>query len=97
MLAVDGAMIITSDHGNADQMINIFTGETYTEHTANPVPFYLIMNALKKERNIKIILESQKNAAGVLQDVAATVLDLLRIPAPADMDGKSLLPMLYKQ
>ncbi len=110
VLAVDGAMIITSDHGNADQMINIFTGETYTEHTANPVPFYLIMNALKKakprsdssesttgERNIKIILESQKNAAGVLQDVAATVLDLLSIPPPGDMDGQSLLPMLYDQ
>jgi 2,3-bisphosphoglycerate-independent phosphoglycerate mutase len=97
VLAVDGVMIITSDHGNADQMINIFTGEVYTEHTTNPVPFYLVMNALKRERRLPEIMASQKNIAGILPDVATTVLDLLRIPAPADLDGQSLLPILYKQ
>jgi bisphosphoglycerate-independent phosphoglycerate mutase (AlkP superfamily) len=55
------------------------------------------MNALKKERSPQEIMTEQKNIKGILQDVAATVLDLLGIPPPSDMDGKSLLPILYDQ
>ncbi|MEK9174362.1 MAG: 2,3-bisphosphoglycerate-independent phosphoglycerate mutase [Patescibacteria group bacterium] len=93
VLEVDGALIITADHGNAEAKLNSLTGEISTEHTINPVPFYLIMNSLKKERPAGQAAEVE----GILQDVATTVLDLLGLAAPGDMDGKSLLPILYKQ
>ncbi len=94
VLEADGALIITADHGNADEMINKLTGEINTEHSSNPVPCYLIMNSLKKPREIKY---QELKIQGILQDVAATVLDLLGVSPPGDMDGKSLLPLLYKQ
>jgi 2,3-bisphosphoglycerate-independent phosphoglycerate mutase len=92
VLEIDGTLIITADHGNAELKINTLNGEINTEHTINPVPLYLVMNNLKKPRGLK----NKNEVDGILQDVAATVLDLLAIPAPADMDGKSLLPILYK-
>ncbi|MEK9185877.1 MAG: alkaline phosphatase family protein, partial [Patescibacteria group bacterium] len=93
------ALIITSDHGNAEQKINTLTGEILTEHTSNPVPVYLIMDELKKEKTPKKIaeLKNPNNIKGILQDISATVLDLMGIPAPEDLDGESLLPVLYRQ
>ena len=93
------ALIITADHGNAEQKINPLTGEYQTEHTSNPVPVYLIMNELKREKTSSKIaeLKNPDNVKGILQDVSATILDLMEIPAPADLDGESLLPILYKQ
>ncbi len=93
VLEVNGAFVITADHGNAEQMINLSSGEPYTEHTLNPVPFYLLTNAVKKTSPGIAPLEIK----GLLPDVAATVLDLMGIPVPADMDGQSLLPILYQQ
>lgn len=93
VLESDGALIITADHGNAEEKLNPLTGEINTEHTSNPVPLYLVMNNLKRERTGNKLTE----AKGILQDVAATVLDLLGLPPPGDMDGKSLLPTLYHQ
>ncbi|MEK7501230.1 MAG: alkaline phosphatase family protein, partial [Patescibacteria group bacterium] len=93
VLEIDGGLIITSDHGNAEQMINLTSGEPYTEHTLNPVPFYLVTNAVKKTAPSTAPAEIK----GLLPDVAATVLDLMGIPIPADMDGQTLLPILYRQ
>lgn len=80
VLARDGQIIITADHGNADIMINEKTGEMMTEHTLNPVPFILIS---KKLKNIKL-----KN--GILADVAPTLLKMLDIEKPTEMTGKAL-------
>lgn len=93
VLEIDGVLIITADHGNAELKINTLTGEINTEHTINPVPLYLVMNNLKKPRENK----DKTQVDGILQDVAATILDLLSIRTPNDMDGKSLLPVLYNQ
>jgi len=97
VLEENGALIITADHGNAEKMIDFQTGEPDPEHTTNPVPVYLIMNSLRREKSSGEISALKKNISGLVTDVAATVLDLMRIPVPGDMDGKSLLPMLYKQ
>ncbi|MFY9492864.1 MAG: 2,3-bisphosphoglycerate-independent phosphoglycerate mutase [Minisyncoccia bacterium] len=108
VLEANGALVITADHGNAEEKLNPLTGEVNTEHTSNPVPLYLVMNNLKKTepRSEPTAGDSatgerphDKSAEvqGILQDVAATVLDLMGIPPPGDMDGKSLLPMLYNQ
>jgi len=72
--------ILTADHGNAEQLIDQKTGGPFTEHTTNPVPFCLLARhsfELRRE--------------GRLCDIAPTILELLALPQPAAMDGKSLL------
>jgi len=81
-LNAGGALIITADHGNADQMIDYVTGEVLTSHTTNPVPFYLVAPAFQS-----VSLRS----GGILADVAPTMTQLLGIQAPADMMGTSLI------
>ncbi len=77
-----GTVIITADHGNIEEMINLENGEVENRHSANPVPFILINDKLK---SVKL-----KNV-GVLGDIAPTILDLLNITKPKIMSGKTLL------
>lgn len=79
--AKQGTLIITADHGNAEQMINSATGEPDTEHTTNPVPFFFI-SPLKS-----IVLRN----SGILSDIAPTILDYFDMEIPKEMTGKSLL------
>lgn len=72
------SLLITADHGNADFMINS-DGSPNTAHTTNPVPIILIDK------------DHQQINDGRLADIAPTILALLSIPAPAEMDGKVLL------
>jgi len=74
-------VIITADHGNAEQMINPETGEPHTAHTSNPVPFILACDDMKG-RSLR---------PGSLADVAPTILELFGILKPEQMDGSSLL------
>lgn len=75
-------IIITADHGNAEEMINLKTGEIETNHTINPVPFILI-NSFKRKINLK--------DGGKLADVAPTILDLMNLNKPKEMTGQSLI------
>ena len=75
-----GAWIITADHGNAEMMRGA-DGTPHTYHTTNPVPFAVIT----AEGNQRL------RADGALQDVAPTILELLGLPQPEEMAGKSLL------
>ncbi|NLP37191.1 MAG: 2,3-bisphosphoglycerate-independent phosphoglycerate mutase [Firmicutes bacterium] len=79
VLAQGGIVIVTADHGNAEQMLD-HTKQPFTAHTANPVPFILIS---KQE------LRLQKS--GSLPDIAPTMLQLLGLPKPPEMTGTSLL------
>ncbi|MFQ5441302.1 MAG: 2,3-bisphosphoglycerate-independent phosphoglycerate mutase [Thermodesulfobacteriota bacterium] len=74
-------VIVTSDHGNAEQLIDYATGEPFTAHAINPVPFILIDDALKG-----VVLKS----GGGLKDVAPTVLKIMGIEKPAEMEGTPL-------
>jgi len=74
------ALVITADHGNAEEMINLRTKEILTSHTTNPVPFILV-----SENNLKL------RKQGGLADIAPTILDILNIPCPKRMTGKSLI------
>ena len=76
-----GNLIITADHGNAEQMIDYKTGEPHTAHTTNPVPIILIT------QDPKLGLEDN----GKLADLAPTMLELMKIEKPKEMTGKSLL------
>jgi len=79
-----GIMLITADHGNAEQMVDPEIGGPYTAHTLNPVPFILVADRFKNEHK-------KLRPGGALQDIAPTLLDLMELPLPAEMEGKSLL------
>ena len=82
ILQKGGAVLLTADHGNAEKMLDVRTGQPHTAHTTNPVPFSLIIND-----NLKYNLRED----GILADVAPTALELLKIKKPAAMTGKSLI------
>ncbi len=83
VLAYEGAMIITADHGNAEEMINLQNGEIDTEHSINRVPFIVVSHHL--------LGKSYALRSGILADVAPTILGLLGINPPASMTGRNLL------
>lgn len=85
---VKGTLIITSDHGNCEQMIDYVTGEPHTAHTTNPVPF--ILANFQSENKFSLTNGISLNN-GSLADVAPTILNILQIDQPANMSGKSLL------
>ena len=79
-----GALVITADHGNVEQMIDLRTGEPHTAHTCNPVP--LIVADFSRDSNGAFRLSN-----GSLQDVAPTILEIMQIDKPVEMTGRSLL------
>ncbi len=91
VLIKNGRLLITADHGNAEEMTNVHTGEKNTEHSTNPVPLWYISanNHSEKPRP-----ETPVIVSGLLSDVAPTILDILGIEKPRDMTGQSLLSML---
>ena len=78
---VDGQMFICADHGNAEQLIDDETGEPFTAHTTNPVPFILV-NADPAYR---------LREGGCLADIAPTLIEMMGMEQPKEMTGKSLL------
>ena len=74
----DGALIITADHGNCEQMIDYKTGEPHTAHTTNPVPVILV----GKDVQLK---------EGKLADLAPTMLELMGLEKPEEMTGESII------
>ena len=77
----DGQMFICADHGNAEQLVDYETGEPFTAHTVNPVPFILV-NADPAYR---------LREGGCLADIAPTLIELMGLTQPKEMTGKSLL------
>jgi len=80
-LKIGGSLLVTADHGNIEEMINLETGEIDTEHSINKVPFILVNDSLKK----------MKLEEGILGDIAPTILDLLDREKPREMTGKTLI------
>ncbi len=96
VLSKDGVVLITADHGNAEEMINLQSGETMKEHTNNPIPFILIGKQWeRKEFDATQKLPNQELhtivPSGMLADVAPTILTVLNLPIPKEMLGKSLI------
>lgn len=89
-VAPDMAVIITSDHGNVEEMLNLTTGLPESQHDPNPVPLYLIAPEYrgKKFLNWRNI---ENETMGGLADVAPTILELLGLKQPPEMTGRSLL------
>ncbi len=83
ILAYGGTMIITADHGNAEEMIDNQTGTIETEHSRNPVPFFVVSK--------KFFGKPQVLQTGILADVAPTILKLMGLEVPSSMTGRNLL------
>ena len=77
-----GTAVITADHGNAEQMVDYATGEPHTAHTLNPVNLVLVNDRLKGKK---------LRDGGLLADVAPTLLEILELDAPVEMEGRSLI------
>ncbi|KAF9035638.1 PGM protein [Panaeolus papilionaceus] len=92
-------LLITADHGNAEQMINQETGNPHTAHTTNPVPFYMAgigennggLHFKEDKPKEKKEDEHEDEDPPALCDVAPTVLDIMGLPIPEEMTGRSLL------
>ena len=76
-----GEVLITADHGNAEQMRDAESGQPHTAHTTNPVPLLYIGR------------EAKLSPQGSLEDVAPTILMLLNVSAPSEMTGQSLIEL----
>jgi 2,3-bisphosphoglycerate-independent phosphoglycerate mutase len=85
---VGGTAIITADHGNAEYMLDE-EGNPWTAHTTNPVPLILVEGEGAKipGYGTNVVLRSD----GKLADIAPTILDILQLPQPPEMTGRSLL------
>jgi 2,3-bisphosphoglycerate-independent phosphoglycerate mutase len=82
---VGGECLITADHGNAEQMYSVETGQPHTAHTTNPVPLLYIGRP------------AQMAETGSLQDLAPSLLYLMNLPVPAEMTGHAMLKLLEPQ
>jgi 2,3-bisphosphoglycerate-independent phosphoglycerate mutase len=96
VISVGGAVLITADHGNAENMLDDETGESLTEHSTSPVPFYYIREELKRAvpKSDQEVTQIFSSPVGILTDVAPTILDVLRLPRGPEMTGVSLLGSL---
>lgn len=77
--AEEGVLLITADHGNAEQMVDYKTGEPHTAHTTNPVPLILVG------------MENAKLKEGKLADLAPTMLEIMGLEKPQEMTGESII------
>ena len=94
VLKIGGCLLITADHGNAEEMKNFRTGEIDTEHSSNPVPLWYITSTNHKQKSSETIIRQQNEVVGLLSDIAPTILDLIGAKKPQEMFGSSLLPLL---
>jgi 2,3-bisphosphoglycerate-independent phosphoglycerate mutase len=81
MQSIGGEVIITADHGNAEQMMDHHTHQAHTAHTMNPVPFLYV------GRHAKLAQD------GALRDIAPSLLLMMGLPQPAEMTGRSLIQL----
>ena len=89
-LNTDAVVIITSDHGNMEELISPATGRMETQHDPSPVPFYLMSKEFRGRKFIN--WRSVANEPiGIISDVAPTILQIMGLKKPEDMSGRDLL------
>ncbi len=87
-----GVVIVTSDHGNAEEIIKLKTGEIDKQHSTNPVPLMLIGEQWRGQSSVASLSELYLSTpVGVLADVAPTILKLFDIEKPEQMTGQTLV------
>lgn len=95
VLSKDGVVLLVADHGNADVMFNMQTGQVDKEHTSNPVPFIIVGKQFAGRsfgwQNVVNSDLSLVQPQGILSDVAPTVLKIMGLKKPPEMTGRSLI------
>ena len=95
VLAKQGVVLITADHGNAEEVTNVVSGEIDKEHSTNPVPLLVVGKRFEGQPSPAGDVPggdlSLVPAVGMLADVAPTLLSVLGIPQPEEMTGQPLL------
>ncbi len=94
ILKAGGAIVITSDHGNVEELKKPSTGAIDTEHSVNPIPLWYLTPDNHREKSAEVMMREQNEVNGLLSDVAPTILDMMEIQKPPEMNGASLLPIL---
>ena len=98
VLEKKGRMIITADHGNVEEMVNLYTGERNTNHSNNPVPcWYVSPDSYLEEREEIYKKDGELEVSGMLIDIAPTVLELMGIKKPRKMMGHSMMEKFRRQ
>ena len=92
VLAKDGCLLITADHGNVEEMVNLESGEIDTQHSTNPVPFWFISPDNKRSQPIPYTMP--EDIKGMIADIAPTILELMNLPKAKGMIGESLFDRL---
>lgn len=87
-------LLITSDHGNSERLLDPLTAMPETKHDPSPVPIYLIAKELQKNKSEFVIRLAEAEVIGLLSDVAPTVLEIMGLPKPEEMTGQSLIQLL---
>ncbi|MBQ9941782.1 MAG: alkaline phosphatase family protein, partial [Christensenellaceae bacterium] len=82
ILSVGGQAIITADHGNSEMMVDPVSGGPFTAHTTGPVPFILVSEQYK---------DAKLKEDGILADLAPTLLQLIGLEKPEEMEGSSMI------
>ena len=95
-LQADAALIITADHGNIEQLVNVKTGEIDKDHSTNPVPCIVVANEFRQPREARPNYEALAGVVpeGAVSDVAPTILELFGLVKPPEMTAVSLLNAL---
>ncbi len=98
VIATDACFLITADHGNAEEMVNVQSGEINKDHTTSPVPLIVISKELQRIVPLKLSYNSLAGMVpeGALSDIAPTILDLYGFPKPKEMTGESLLSVIVE-
>ena len=95
VLSKNGVLLITADHGNAEELFNMQTGVIDKEHSTNPVPLVIVGKQFEGKRLDQTDVSgadlSILNPQGILADVAPTILDIMQLQKPPEMTGRSLI------
>jgi 2,3-bisphosphoglycerate-independent phosphoglycerate mutase len=98
VLDMNGLVLITADHGNAEEKLYKLTGQEKSQHSINPVPCHLIANQFKYKEPIsdEAVHKKYKEVSGIITDIAPTLIELMNLHKPDTMTGRSLLKELLK-
>jgi len=88
---IGGVVIITADHGNAEKLVNLQSGEIDKEHSTAPVPILVVGKSYEVSDNQNLVDLNLLSPSGVLADVAPTVLKIMNLEKPIEMTGRSLV------
>ena len=95
VLGKGGVALITADHGNAEELVNLQSGKIDKEHSTYPVPLILVGKDWEgKNAGLSEVPNSDLSLvqpSGLLSDVSPTILKIMNLPQPAEMTGKSLI------